>query len=202
MQKYRFSKANIPNLSIKERILLYMYHLDAEKGRDGNIENEFAKVKESLFLYSLSFIHSTDMVFFNVLKWDELDDIVVEHDDLPSIKLPRGYIGWARIPPGKKQSFRLALKKLINDKLVLTFIPYFRALKGFAGGKNIPQLSIWSAKNRDKLSEIAAISLTSNGFNKGKDLANKHKLLFPWQTHKLMIRDKSFVEFLTQQKLQ
>jgi len=126
----------------------------------------------------------------------------LEDDDLPSIKLPRGYIGWARIPPGKKQSFRLALKKLINDKLVLTFIPYFRALKGFAGGKNIPQLSIWSAKNRDKLSEIAAISLTSNGFNKGKDLANKHKLLFPWQTHKLMIRDKSFVEFLTQQKLQ
>lgn len=193
---YRWSQEKTPRLRLRDRVLLYLTHRDQAAGRVGKGQGWYSELKETLFEMSPSFMHAPELVLWNVLLWEELREY--GHPDEwgeGGIELPPAVQGLGAIPGGIRQSFRLSLRTLWREELIYPFRSSMRAWRGI-GGKNVPIPEIWSPKNRDKLSDISAISLTEAGFRAGRELARKYTILFPWQLHQKMIDDRKFAEFL------
>jgi hypothetical protein len=182
---------------MKNRILLYLIYLDLEAGRDGDVSDWFGDLKEGIFMFSSCFVHSAELTFFNILYWEELKEYgYPDKWGDGGIELPPNHVGIASIPTGKRISFNIALKKLIEEKYVYAFVPSMRAVKGL-GGKSVPLLQIWSEQNRDILSDIVAISLTDRGFKKAKELFEQVSIMMPWQVHKNIVKNREFAKSLT-----
>jgi len=194
--EYRWSVSKTPRLPMNERILLYLYHRDRDAGRTGKVGDWYSDLKEALFRFSSGFVHATEVVLWNVLFWEEVQEY--GHADKRGegkIELLPMIEAVAIIPAGKRQSFRLALRKLRSGELVYAFCSSVRGIKGM-GGRSTLAPEIWSPENRDKLSDISAVSLTEKGFRVAHDLAAKHSILFPWQLHHRIVRDKEFAKFM------
>jgi hypothetical protein len=149
-------------------------------------------------MFFTSFLHSSDIIFLNILRWDELREYGQQSDKWGEdmIQLPPGHVGLAAIPAQRKRSFFLVLKKLLQNGHINAFVASMRAINGF-GGKAIPSLQLWSKKNRNKLTDIVAISLTAKGFTRAKELIDKYSIMMPWQVHQLAVIDRVFAEWLT-----
>lgn len=197
---YQFVKMTAPRLKMKDRVLLFLVERDLEAGRDGDVSEWFGDLRETLFMYSSSFLHSPELTFLNVLFWEELREYG-HPDELGrgGIELPPAHVGVAAIPVGKRRSFSLAIKKLMTDKLIHSFVPTMRAIDGL-GGKAIPLLQLWNERNRDKLRDIVGISLTEKGFLSAKKLAENNSVMMPWQFNKRVAKDKRLAEWITGRK--
>lgn len=188
----------MPKLSFEDRILLLIGQRDLDSGRDGVVSDWFGDFREASFMFSISFLHSSEIVFLNILQWDELREYGQQPDKLGEgvIQLPPEYIGLADIPVPRKRSFSLALKKLLQNGHINAFSASMAGIKGL-GGKTIPALQLWSKQNRDKPRDIVAISLTAKGFARAKELIHKHSIMMPWQVHQFAVTDRVLAEWLT-----
>lgn len=192
---YKLTKEKLPDLRLEERLMIYLYHSDSYKGRVIDIDDWYDNKKEDLFSLSTSFVHSSDITFYNILRWNELVEYGKPYGNSKKdgIDLPPGIIAVASIPNGKIISYSKLLKKLILNDILLGFIPLFRASKLYQG-KTVPLLELWSeAIYRPK--DIVAISLTSKGFKASKNIADKYDILMPWQLHEQIIRNRDFAEY-------
>lgn len=195
MADYSMTIEQIPILAMIERILVFMYHLDRSRGRTGEIATLSDLRKEELFQYSVTFAHSKELVFYQIVKWSELDDTSsdAEHG-FPTAELPPGCIGSARIPSKTRRSYSASIRRLVRSGLVNALTDFMRAMQGDFLGKMLPQLSLWEPKSG--YNEICAISLSTNGFHAAQEIATKTNVPFPWQIHHMMIEDPKFADFI------
>jgi hypothetical protein len=194
--KFKEPKLHKLKLSMTDRIILYLYQADVDNGRsDEEIVNWYDGLKTALFMFSSSLIHSADLTFFNVLYWEDLREYTSEIQSEDEVQ-PGFFEGFASIPTGHKMSFRLALRKLLNEELILGFVPSMRAIN-LIGGKKVPVLNLFNPQNRDKYKDIVTISLTEKGFIEGMKLSKKYLgHMMHWEVHKYLMYNKEFAELL------
>jgi hypothetical protein len=154
-------------------------------------------LRQLLTMFSARFVYSTDLLLLNIVHWDEAREYGHPRDaHNPGLTLPPGIVGVAAISEGVRQRFRLALRSLLKKGHIHGFVSSLRAIKGY-GGKQVPFPELWSAENRNKLSEVIAISLTELGLDAARELATRYRVMQHWQVHRLMALDKAFAEIMT-----
>jgi hypothetical protein len=196
-KQYQYSEIEVPELSLKDRLLHYLHDRDLQYGRAGCTTTQAEADREIFFEFSTSFVHSRELAILSILRWKELDDL--RGDDVPDdlrVKLPAGYIAIANVGACVKRKFAGTLKTLIMDGELRGFTASMRALEGGFGGRTTPLLCLW--KTSEPVKEIIALSLTTRGFLKAQEQSEKSAWLLPWQINPLIVLDAEFASFMQQ----
>jgi hypothetical protein len=193
---YRPTAEKSPLLEMRERVLLLLYEQDSDVGRTVEVSGWHNDLRQDLFMFSPRFVHSADLTLLSVIRWEEAEPYGEprgQHD--PGLTFPPGTIGVANLAKRTRQGFRLALRALLRQGYIYAFVSGLRAVK-YLGGKRIPLPQLWSSENRDKLSDIVALSLTVQGFKAAGELAGKNRTMHAWQVHRFAALDQVFAAWL------
>jgi len=183
------------NLTVKERALLFMVDGDLRAGRDCALGDWHGEFRETLFTASSAFVHFSDQVFFNVVRWDELKEYGVrteeeaEHD----IVIPPGHLALAGCTPSRRTVFQRCLVKMHEDKKMFLFVAGLRAHEAL-GGRAHPFLQAWAHHNRDKPKDIVAASLSRKGFEEARALLESYDGALPWMAHRELVRNSELAK--------
>ena len=194
---YQFTSEEIRPLSWQERILLFIVQRDLESGRDGNVEDWYGDLRESIFMFSSGFVHFVAEIYTNTVYWPELREY--GHPDEfgeGGIELPPGHLALAASREGKRRSFMLTLRRLVREGKIWAFTNQFRAIQGL-GERRVSVLQLWSEQNRDRPKDIYAVSLTGSGFVEARSLNDLRRQITPWGVHKAIVEDRAFAATLT-----
>lgn len=186
---FKFANEKPLGLQIEKRILLFAVLRDIAAGRNGVANDAYGDIKEALFMFSASFLHFTDLVFYNISRWDEFKEYKVRRP-------AKAHVGYAAPAMGARRSFNVTLRRLVRNQEVWAFTSGVRAISGL-GQKSTPLPQLWSEENRDKPKDILAYSLRESGFARAKKLAEELNQILPWQLHEHIVRDRGFAEELT-----
>lgn len=192
---YRFATDKSVRLSLESRILLFMYRRDLERGRDGNVIDRYGDLKETIFLCSSAFVHFADVIFCNVVYWDELDEYHGPEQREGQEPLPPGFVALARSTISHRTAFNRQLSKFVSDGLIYAFRNTFRALSPL-GSRTAPLLQVWDRSNRDRPKDILAVALRDVGFQQAASLDRQHSQICPWQVHEAIVADREFAQQL------
>jgi hypothetical protein len=193
--RYRFTTDKAARLSLESRILLFMYRRDLERGRNGNVADRYGELKETIFLCSSAFVHFADVIFCNVVYWDELDEYHGSEPREGQERLPTGFVALARSTVSYRTIFNRQLAKFVTDGLIYAFRDTFRALSPL-GSRTAPLLQVWDRGNRDKPKDILAVALRDGGFQQAAALDGQHRQICPWQIHEAIVADREFAQQL------
>jgi hypothetical protein len=194
---YRPTTEKPASLDMKERILVLLHEQDTASGRTDEVSGWHNDLRQAIFMFSPRFIHSAELTFLTLISWEEAKPYGSPIDQYdPGIALPPEIAGVATIPERTRQRFRLALRTLLRQSHIHAFVSGLRAVKCL-GGKKVPVPELWSSENRNKLSEIVALSLTMQGFQAASELAAKHRTMHPWQIHRFLVLDEVFARWCT-----
>ena len=161
------------------------------------MSDKYGDLKEAMFRYSAAFIHFADVIFANVIYWDELkEDHSRDHPRNGYEPLPPGFLALAHVTAARRTAFNCLLAKLVEGSLIYAFRGGFRALAAF-GSRSVPLLNIWSPTNRDKPKDIIAVSLSEKGVEKAASLDKEHSQICHWQLHEGIVNDREFARKLT-----
>jgi hypothetical protein len=194
---YQITKNKAARLGLEKRILLFMYRLDRERGRDGDVSDKNGDLREALFRCSSALIHFADVIFANVIYWDELkEDHSRDHPRSGFEPLRQKVLALAHPTTARRTAFNRLLAKLVEKRLIYAFRLRFRALAPF-GSRAVPLLEIWNPVNRDRPKDIVAASLGENGFKEAALLNQQHAQLCHWQLHTAIVEDRELAKKLT-----